>query len=187
MLLNAARLPARVDGEGNLLLLQDQDRARWDQPMIARGMFHFARSAAGDEITPYHLQAGIIVAHCAAKDFASTDWPHILALYDRLAGFDHSPVVALNRAVAVANVHGPKAGLEAFAAIPDRERLDSYYLFYAVLGEFESRMNEPLAAAGYFRKSIQLAHTSSERQFLARKFRACEERIADAIEESRPV
>jgi len=177
MLLNAARFPARVDSQGNLLLLQDQDRTQWDQGTIARGMYHLAKSAAGNEISEYHLQAGIVACHCAAKDFESTDWNNILALYDGLVAFDHSPVVALNRAVAVANVHGPKAGLDAVEAIPDRETLDSYYLFYAVLGEFESRMNEPLAAAGYFRKSLQLAQTSTERQFLAKRFQACEEQI----------
>jgi len=177
MLLNAARFPARVDGHGNLLLLQEQDRARWDQQRLVSGLYHLARSATGDEISTYHLQAGIVACHCVAQDFDSTDWKNILSLYDRLLDFDHSPVVALNRAVAVANVHGPKAGLEAVAAIPDQETLESYYLYYAVLGEFESRMNEPLAAAGYFRKSLQLAQTTSERQFLSKRFQRCEEQI----------
>ncbi|TAL01054.1 MAG: sigma-70 family RNA polymerase sigma factor, partial [Verrucomicrobia bacterium] len=128
MLLNAARIPARTDDAGNLLLLKEQDRARWDQAMIARGMFHFARSAAGETITEYHLQAGIAACHCTARDFASTDWPQILSLYDRLIAMDGSPIVALNRAVAVAQVHGPKAGIEAVAAIRDGEALKSYYL-----------------------------------------------------------
>src|SRR5262249_16466552 len=128
MLLNAARIPARVDDQGNLLRLQEQDRKQWDQSMIARGMFHFARSAAGVEITEYHLQAGIAACHCAAKDYEATDWRQILSLYDRLIEFDGSPVVALNRAVVVAKVYGPKAGLDAVAAIKDREKLDSYYL-----------------------------------------------------------
>jgi RNA polymerase sigma factor (sigma-70 family) len=178
MLLNAARIPTRVDGDGNLLRLKEQNRARWDRTMIARGMFHFARSAAGDEISSYHLQAGIAACHCAANDYESTDWRQILSLYDRLVEFDYSPVVALNRAVVLANVHGPQAGVAAVAAIQDREKLDSYYLLYAVLGEFEAQMNDPLAAAGYFRKSVELAGTNSERQFLSKRFRACEEQIA---------
>jgi RNA polymerase sigma-70 factor (ECF subfamily) len=90
--------------------------------MIARGMFHFAQSAAGEEITEYHLQAGIAACHCAAKDYESTDWRQILSLYDRLVEFDNSPVVALNRAIVVANIHGPGAGLDAVAAI---QRLES--------------------------------------------------------------
>ncbi|HTD67983.1 MAG TPA: sigma-70 family RNA polymerase sigma factor [Candidatus Limnocylindria bacterium] len=175
MLLNAARLPTRVDAEGNLLLLKAQDRALWDQRMIARGMFHFAQSAAGDEITEYHLQAGIAACHCAAKDYESTDWPYILSLYDRLVEFDDSPVAALNRAIVIANVHGPRAGLEAVAAIQNREKLNSYYLLYAVLGELEAQSNDPLAAAGYFKKSLQLAETKSEQLFLTQRFQACEE------------
>jgi len=178
MLLNAARTPTRVDGQGNLLRLQDQDRTRWDHAMIARGMCHFAQSAAGEEITEYHLQAGIAACHCAAKDYESTDWKQILALYDRLVEFDDSPIVALNRAVVVANLHGPRAGMDAVKAIEGRQKLESYYLLYAVLGEFESRLNDPLAAAGYFRKSLQLAETKSEQQFLSKRFRACEEQLS---------
>src|SRR5438093_1562281 len=177
MLLNAARIPTRVDGAGNLLLLKEQDRTRWDQPMIARGMFHFAQSAAGEEITEYHLQAGIAACHCAAKDYDSTDWQQILSLYDGLVEFDDSPVIALNRAIVVADIHGPRAGLDAIAAIQGREKLDSYYLLYAVLGEFEAQLNDPLAAAGYFRRSLQLAETRSEQLFLSKRFRACEEQI----------
>ena len=79
--------------------------------------------------------------HCAAKDYESTDWPQILSLYDRLIEFDDSPVVALNRAIVVANIHGPQAGLDAVAAIQRRDKLKSYYLLYAVLGEFEARLN----------------------------------------------
>ena len=177
MLLNTARIPTRVDGAGNLLLLKQQDRTRWDQPMIARGMFHFAQSAAGEEITEYHLQAGVAACHCAAKDYESTDWRQILSLYDRLVEFDDSPVIALNRAIVVANIHGPGAGLDAVAAIQGREKLDSYYLLYAVLGEFEAQLNDPLAAAGYFRRSLQLAETRSEQLFLSKRFRACEDQI----------
>jgi RNA polymerase sigma-70 factor (ECF subfamily) len=177
MLLNAARIPARVDDEGNLLLLGEQNRTRWDQATIARGMFHLARSAAGEEITVYHLQAAISACHCSANGYESTDWPRILALYDRLAQFDDSPIVGLNRAVVLARLHGPQAGIEAVAAIRNRELLESYYLFYAVLGEFEAQLNDPLAAAGYFRKSLQLANTKSERQFLSKRFTACEGQI----------
>src|SRR3954468_22381524 len=95
MLLNAARIPARVDDEGNLLRLQEQDRSKWDKAMIARGMFHFSQSAAGEELTEYHLQAGISAVHCAAENYEATDWGQILAMYDRLIALDNSPVVAL--------------------------------------------------------------------------------------------
>jgi RNA polymerase sigma factor (sigma-70 family) len=177
MLLNAARFPSRVDDEGNLLLLQDQDRTRWDRPMISRGMFHFAQSAVGDEISVYHLQAGIAACHCAAQDYESTDWRQILSLYDHLARLDGSPVVALNRAVAVAQVHGPRAGIEALSAIQDRRSLESYYLFYAVLGEFQMQLNHPETAAGHFRKALQLAEIRSEQVFLSEKIRLCEHHL----------
>ncbi|MFO1511668.1 MAG: sigma-70 family RNA polymerase sigma factor [Verrucomicrobiota bacterium] len=174
MLLNAARIPSRTDGEGNLLRLQEQDRSRWDQQMLARGMFHIAQSAAGNELSEYHLQAGIAACHCAAQDYAATDWRHILELYDRLIEFDDSPVVALNRAVALAEVHGPQAGIEAVEAIQNLQSLESYYLLYAVLGEFESRLNHKRAAAAHFRKSLQLAEIKSEQAFLTKRLLACE-------------
>jgi RNA polymerase sigma-70 factor (ECF subfamily) len=175
MLINTARLPARQDGDGNLLLLNEQDRTRWDQAMIARGMFHLAQSAAGEEITEYHLEAGIAACHSGARDYASTDWRRILELYDQLVEFDDSPVVALNRAVALAEVHGPQAGIEAVSASRNLTSLESYYLLYAVLGEFESRLHHARAAAAHFRKSLQLAEIKSEQIFLAKRLEACEE------------
>src|ERR1700751_3682961 len=174
MLFNAARLHARSDSNGNMLLLKEQDRSRWNGPMISRGMFHLSKSAAGDEITEYHLQAGIAACHCAAPDYESTNWPHILSLYNGLIEIDDSPVVALNRAVAVANVRGTEAGIEAVEAIRNRAKLDTYYLLYAVLGEFEVQLNRGENAAAYFRQALELADTKSERQFLAKKLkRAC--------------
>jgi len=169
MLLNSARFPARTDEEGNLLLLQDQDRTQWDRATIARGMHHFAQSAAGEEISEYHLQAGIAACHCAAKDYASTDWKQILSFYDALVPFDHSPVAALNRAVAVANLRGPDAGLEAIAAMRDRDKLSSYYLLHAVTGELESRRNRGETAARHFQEALRLTESRSERAFLEKK------------------
>jgi RNA polymerase sigma factor (sigma-70 family) len=174
MLLNSARTPTRVDADGILLLLKDQDRSRWNQSAIARGMFHLARSAAGRELTEYHLQAGIAACHCSAKDYASTDWRQILSLYDGLVEFDDSPVIALNRAVALAEMQGPRAGIDAVMGIPNRQSLESYHLLYAVLGEFESRLNNASAAAEHFRKSLQLAEIQSEQIFLSQRLQACE-------------
>ena len=174
MLLSAARLPARVDAEGDLLRLQEQDRSLWNQPMIARGMFHLAQSAAGAEISDYHLQASIAACHCAAKDYAATDWRRILELYDQLMQFDPSPVAALNRAVALAEVRGPKAGLEAVKGIENVRSLENYYLFHAVLGEFELRLRHFESAAVHFRNALRLAEIKSEKVFLTKKLAACE-------------
>jgi RNA polymerase sigma factor (sigma-70 family) len=169
MLLNGARLGSRLDSDGNILRLKEQDRSSWDQTMIARGLFHLMQSMAGDEVSEYHLQAGIAACHCAAKDYESTDWTQILSLYDRLVEMDDSPVVALNRAVAVANVHGPRAGIDAVNAIQNREQLNSYYLLYVVLGEFEAHLSNRQAAINYFRKSLELATIQSEQMFLSKK------------------
>jgi RNA polymerase sigma-70 factor (ECF subfamily) len=177
MLLTAARLPARTDGQGELLRLREQDRTLWNRELIAAGMFHLAKSASGDAITEFHLQAGIAACHCAAPSYEATDWVQILSLYDRLIEFDPSPVVALNRAVALAQAQGPKAGLDAVAAISNREKLESYYLLFAVQGEFAALLNDSQAAAGHFRKSLQLAELKSEQNFLRKRLHACEERV----------
>jgi len=175
MLLNAARLPGRVDDQGNLLRIQDQDRARWDKAMIARGMFHLSRAAAGHEVTEYHLQAAIASCHTVADRFESTDWPKILSFYDRLGEIDPSPVVLLNRAVAVAEVRGPQAGIDAIHAISGRDSLAAYYLLHAVLGDLEFRLNHHEAAARHFKEALLLAPLESERTFLAKRLESCEQ------------
>jgi RNA polymerase sigma-70 factor (ECF subfamily) len=174
MSLNAARLPARTDPEGNILRLKEQDRSTWDQAMIARGMQHLSMSAAGDELTPYHLQAAIAACHCAAPDYQSTDWRKILSLYDQLLKLDDSPIIALNRAVAVANVHGAQAGIDAVQSIQRRTQLNSYYLLYAVLGELETQLNHFQAAIANFRKALELTELTSEQSFLSKRLEETE-------------
>ena len=175
MLLNGARLPARVDPEGNILCLKEQDRSRWNRAMIDGGMLHLGQSAAGDELTAYHLQAGIAACHCAATDYESTDWMQILSLYDRLVERDDSPIVALNRAVAVAQIHGPRAGIDAVQAIQNSGQLNSYYLLYAVLGEFEAQLSNFPGAANHLRKALRLTEVKSEQSLLSKKLRDCEQ------------
>jgi len=174
MLLNAARLRARTDSDGNILRLKDQDRSLWDQAMIMRGIIQLGQSAAGNEISEYHLQAGIAACHCSARDYQSTDWPRILALYDQLVQIDDSPIVALNRAVAVAQVRGPQAGINAIASIRNCQSLESYYLFYAVLGEFESQLENFAAASRHLRRAVQLAEITSEKALLSARLAECE-------------
>jgi len=174
MLLNAARLPARTDPEGNILRLKEQDRSTWNQELIARGMQHLSMSAAGDELTTYHLQAAIAACHCVASDYLSTDWRKILSLYDQLLQLNDSPVFALNRAVAVANVRGPQAGIEAVEKIRNGNQLKSYYLLYAVLGEFEEQLHHFPAAIDNFRKALDLTELASERSFLSKRLQETE-------------
>ncbi len=168
MLFNAARFPARLDARGDLQRLDEQDRARWDQGLIDAGLRHLAAAARGDDVSEYHLQAGIVACHCLAPDAASTDWARILAHYDELLRIKPSPVVALNRVVAVANLHGARAGLDALAAIAGRERLESLHLTHAVAGELQRRLGEHRAAAESFRRALRLAEVGPEQLHLAR-------------------
>lgn len=168
MLLNYARFPSRLDENGVLTRLHDQDRSKWDQKLIERGLSHLVRAAEGDRLSEYHLQAGIAACHCVATDYAATDWPRILQHYDALHQLMPTPIVALNRAVALANVHGAHAGIEAIAAIPDRERLESNHLFHAVLGELHLRLGDNATAAENFRRAHELAQVGPEQDHLVR-------------------
>ncbi|TVR47135.1 MAG: sigma-70 family RNA polymerase sigma factor [Puniceicoccaceae bacterium] len=174
MLLNGSRLSSRTDAEGAFVRLEDQDRSLWDQAMIRRGILHLSKASVGETLSEYHLQAGISACHCLAPDDASTDWPRILSLYDHLAELNDSPVVALNRAVAVAKVHGPEKGIAEVQTLLEQGALESYHLAHAVLGDFEHQREQPAAAAHYFKKALHLAVLRSERDYLARRLRECE-------------
>lgn len=174
MLLASARFPSRLDEQGSLLRLDEQDRSKWDAGLISGGLLHLAAAAQGDVAGEYHLQAGIAALHCTAPDAASTDWPRILAHYDLLLRLKPSPVVELNRAVAVAHVHGPQAGLNALDAITHAGRLDSLHLFHAVAGELHSRLNNHRAAAESYRRALALARVGPEQSHLARQLERAE-------------
>ena len=173
MLLNAARLPARTDDAGNLLRLHEQDRTAWNRAMIERGLHYLGLASTGDVVSEYHIQAGIAACHSTAADDASTDWPRILSLYDQLARLNPSPVIVLNRAVAVARVRGAEAGLDALKATPRSTSLDGYYLYHAVHGTFAIELGRPSEAVAHFRKAESLATLTSEREFLARRIKDC--------------
>lgn len=174
MLLNAARLPGRVDNLGNFLRLTEQDRTTWHQPMIAQGLHHLASSTGGDALSEYHLQAIIAAYHATAADDLNTDWSGILKRYDQWFDINDSPVIALNRAVAAAKVHGPTAGIEAVEAIRNRKPLDNYYLIYAVLGEFEAQLGNYQIAVRHLQKALNLAEVKSEQSFLLKQLQGYE-------------
>jgi RNA polymerase sigma factor (sigma-70 family) len=169
----AARLAARVADDGSLLLLAEQDRGRWDRELVREGLRRLALSAEGDAITAWHVEAAIAARHATAESFAETDWPSIRELYDVLLRLRPSPVVALNRAIAVGMAEGPEAGLRALAEIDDRERLESYPFFPAALGEFEARAGRPQRAATLLRRALRLARNAAEEEVLSRKLSAC--------------
>ena len=169
MALEAARLPARVDESGDLILLEDQDHSRWDQGLMALGFHHFNLSISGDEVSEYHVQAAIAATHARAAGPQSRDWPTILKLYDQLLSLNQSPVVALNRAVAVAKVHGPAEALAAIDPLANDPKLRGYYLLLAVRGHLLLELGRVTEAAACFRAALECPCSEPERRFLRRK------------------
>ncbi len=169
MLLNAARLDARTDAGGNLLRLHEQDRTAWDHAMIQRGIQCLRLASEGDGLSVFHIEASIAATHCLATDAAATDWPRILHLYDQLLALTRSPVTAMNRAVAVARVEGPQAGLEALDRIPNRSVLEGSHLYHAMRGAFAGELGQKSAAVAHFRQAARLAGLPVERDFIARQ------------------
>lgn len=174
MALTACRFPARTDADGNLLRLEDQDRGKWDRELLQAGMVHFAESSQGNEAGEYHIQAGIAACHALAASDSETDWPRILRLYDILLESNPSPIIALNRAVAVAKVHGAEIAIRSIDAQGIRECLESRYLFHATLGELELKLGKSEIAATYFRRALDLAETNPERTLFTRRLEECE-------------
>jgi RNA polymerase sigma factor (sigma-70 family) len=170
--LHAARLPGRVDAEGNLLLLVDQDRSRWDTARIAEGVHQLELSAAGDDLTVYHLEAAIAAFHAKAPSAAETDWPGIVGVYDMLMKIQPSPVVALNRAVAIAQHDGPARGLEEISRIEDRSRLARYPFLHIAIGELALRLGRTPEARRSFDKALVLARNEAERRFISQRLQA---------------
>jgi RNA polymerase sigma-70 factor (ECF subfamily) len=173
MALHTARLPARVDEAGDLVLLEDQDRGRWDPQLISIGFHHFDRSMAGDDVSEYHVQAAIAATHARASVSASIDWPLILHLYDQLLSINPSPVVELNRAVAVAKVRGAEAALAAIAPLENDSKLRDYYLRLAVRGHLLLELGRRAEAAASFRAALECHCSEPERRFLKRKLENC--------------
>jgi RNA polymerase sigma-70 factor (ECF subfamily) len=157
MCFHAARLEGRAAGDGTLLLLGEQDRSRWDRRLIQRGFDLLDRSAEGDRITDYHLEAGIASEHCAAPSLRETNWQRILQLYDLLLALRPSPVVALNRAIAIGEVRGPE---EALAALP--QELPGYPFLAGAAGRFHLKAGRRAEAARSFAQAKALARNAAE-------------------------
>lgn len=168
-LLQSSRFAARLDPTGGLLLLGDQDRTRWDRRRIDEGLIWLDRSATGPVVTPYHLEACIAAAHAVAPDASSTDWVHVIDLYNHLYELKPSPVVALNRAVAVARVDGPRAGIEEIERIANQPSLQRYYLTHAALGALWRELGDEDKARNHFRQALECSCSEVERQFLEQR------------------
>jgi RNA polymerase sigma-70 factor (ECF subfamily) len=175
MCLHAARLPARLDSAGDLYPLLDQDRSRWDTGLVAEGLGLLERSATGAAVSAYHIEAAIAAAHAGAPTLEGTDWRLIVSLYDRLMTTAPSPVVALNRAIAIGERDGAERGIEELHAIGDRDRLDRYQFYPAAMGELELRRGNRDLAQDHFQAALALARNPAERRFLEKRVRACAE------------
>jgi RNA polymerase sigma-70 factor (ECF subfamily) len=173
MHLHAAKLPARLDSEGDLNPLLEQDRTRWDTRLVEQGVALLDRSAAGTVVSAFHIEAAIAAVHATARSVDETDWGAIVGLYDRLMATAPSPVVALNRAIAIGQRDGPAQGLEALGAISDSERLDRYPFYPAAIGELEFRRGNQEGARTHFLAAAALARNDVERRFLERRVREC--------------
>lgn len=169
ILLIDARRDARVDARGDLVLLDDQDRSRWDAGKIEEGRRLVVDALTGGQPGPYALQAAIAAVHDEAATVATTDWPQIVALYDVLRQVAPSPLVELNRAVAVAMVQGPAAGLALLDALAADRRLAGYHLLPAARGDLLRRLGRTAEAAEAYRQALDLAGNGPERAFLNRR------------------
>ena len=178
MELQASRASARVDGDGNLVLLADQDRVRWDRQRIERGLTWLERAGFVERAGPYQLQAAIAACHARAASWGATDWPRIVSLYAALAAVSPSPVVELNRAAAIGMAEGPAAGLAALDRM-DATALRTYHLFPAARADFLRRLGRSAEAAAEYRAALKLVDNARERAFLTARLGECEAATAD--------
>jgi RNA polymerase sigma-70 factor (ECF subfamily) len=172
MYLHAAKLPARLDAAGDLSPLVEQDRSRWDARLVEQGLALLDRSAVGDVVSPYHIEAAIAAVHATALSVEETNWNAIIDLYDRLMAIAASPIVALNRAIAIGQRDGPDAALAALETIDEVTRLTGYPFYPATLGELELRRGNLDAARGHFASAAALARNDAERRFLEKRARS---------------
>ncbi len=178
MQLNSSRFKARQDAEGNILTLEKQNRSLWDFALMKEGFINLERSMPTDEISIYHVLATISSYHCSeSPDYESTDWKSILTLYGRLVEIDNSPVVLLNRAVALSKVEGAEIAIEELQKLKNKPSLKTYHLLYAVMAEFYVEMDQFGQAAEQLQKAIDLAPLNTERFFLQKKLAYCYEKI----------
>jgi predicted RNA polymerase sigma factor len=179
MCFHAARFDARVDGWGGLLLLEEQDRSLWERELIQRGLDHLMRSARGERVSRYHVEAGVAAEHCLAPSYAETNWGEIVRLYEVLERVAPSPLNILNGAIALAEWKGPGAGLAALEAFEAPSWVLGYYLWDATLGELHRRCGDRDRALAYTKRALAAAPTNPEKSLLERRVKKISE---DAVE-----
>jgi RNA polymerase sigma-70 factor (ECF subfamily) len=172
MLLQDSRRAARMSRTGELVLLEDQDRALWNRDYIGEGSALVQRAVAAGEVGPYTIQAAIAAVHANAPSSAATDWGQIVALYDLLTRAEPSPVIELNRAVAVAMRDGPEPGLNLIEAILARGELENYHLAHAARADFCRRLGRTADARNAYERALSLTQQGPERRFLEGRLEA---------------
>jgi RNA polymerase sigma factor (sigma-70 family) len=177
MQLNASRFKARLGEDGQILTLEQQDRSQWDFELMKKGFVNLDKSVNGSGISIYHILASISSYHCSSRDYASTNWQGILSLYDKLIETDHSPVVLLNRAVALSKVQGPAEAIAELEKLQNEPALKAYHLFYSVQAELLMELGRFPEAAVMFRSAIGFSMLESEKKFLENRLSACSEKI----------
>jgi RNA polymerase sigma factor (sigma-70 family) len=170
---NAARLAGRVDVEGSLLQLENQDRSKWDRDLIGKGFEFLEKSASENELSEVHVEAAIASLHSGTESYEKADWGRILELYDVLYRLKPTPIVALNRAVAAGKALGPEEGLLELNKIAEPDKLKDYPFYPAAQGEFYFLSGQREEARGCFEKALKVARNPSEVQFLQRKLSSC--------------
>ncbi|HLN27468.1 MAG TPA: sigma-70 family RNA polymerase sigma factor [Gemmataceae bacterium] len=173
MLFHAARLDARLDDRGCILLMEDQDRTKWDRRLIRRAQEFLDQSAEGEVVSTFHLEAGIALYHCSADSYAETDWPAILRLYDALLSLHRSPVYLLNRAIVVAEIEGPQAGIRALDEVSGDPALRHYHLFDTTLGEFYRRAGDLTRARQHLEAAKHKTSSPHDRELIERRLAKC--------------
>jgi RNA polymerase sigma-70 factor (ECF subfamily) len=169
MLLHDSRRAARSSASGDLVLLDEQDRSLWNRDQIAEGTTLVEQALSSRRVGPYAIQAAIAAVHAGAPDAAATDWAEIVGLYDVLSRTDPSPVIALNRAVAVAMRDGPEAGLTLIDALLDRGDLRDYRLAHAARADLCRRLGRTADARASYERALALTRQEPERRFLERR------------------
>ena len=164
-----SRSEARQDAEGNILLLKQQDRSRWNKGLIEKGIFHLEASAPGEHVSRYQLEAGIAYEHASAGSYVETNWSNILYCYDLMCRFYPSPIIELNRAIVLSELHGPAEGIKAIEAIAQLAALKKYYLLPATLGELYLQLKQYEKADQHFAEAMLLTQSAAEKKLLQQK------------------
>ncbi|HEX6224080.1 MAG TPA: DUF6596 domain-containing protein, partial [Chryseolinea sp.] len=166
MCFQASRSDARMDTDGSIILLKDQDRSRWSQALIEKGKYYLEQAAEGEAFSEYHLEAVIAGCHARAKTFAETDWVQIEKLYSYLASIKPTPIVELNKAIAIGYASSPQDGLLALRKI---KNLDHHYLYHSAIGDFHATLGEGEEARSSYERALSLTSSSAEKKLLRSK------------------